>query len=338
LTHITVNNVYSSSIKQEVIRQVSQLNVTSEENQKKQALLVISNNITISEKEGTQLSNQFKSFFSGVQPSELIQKLMSRPQRTISVLLQAFTAGPLAYLDYQVIAEILKNLADASKKDNLISGTFADQLFSPILSGLKKAKFPHANSLITAIQHALTPDSAKLISKLIGVSLFQKQQAPESVDLTSFFQALFKGALEEDTEKMTEFLILLAMQSKCSLKRVFAIMTLCQLHETKNTLGIYTQKSVVSHEIMLGLVLITLNDVSPVIREHGLKLASSVSKASIAADPNAEMIHVFTNTSKPQSVQKKANNLTPMKSNSVSQLLKELLAVKTELTADRFQL
>ncbi len=91
---------------------------------------------------------------------------------------------------------------------------------------------------------------------------------------------------------------------------------------------------------MVGVVLMLLNDQDRQIRESGLLLADSVVQMQNKAtkETGIEVIEVFADTEKPQSVQKRPVKLTPMKSKSVSSLLQDLLDAKSDITLDRSQL
>lgn len=111
------------------------------------------------------------------------------------------------------------------------------------------------------------PGNAKLASKLLGVSLVQKQWKPSQVDLGLLHKKLFA-----DRQKFAELMVVCACTSGCKVKRTFA----CQVLTTMHQKGKQFQQAQLSGRIMVGVVLMLLNEPERAYREHALLLADEV--------------------------------------------------------------
>ena len=129
----------------------------------------------------------------------------------------------------------------------------------------------------------------------------------------------------------------MAVSSKSKVKQMFACQTLTSFH-TKGKLPYQVQVQL-SPKIMIGVVLMLLNDSDKHVREQAINLGEAVLSLQQKLGEKHESVDLFCDTEKPQSTQKKAVKLTPMKSKSVSSLLQELVVdAKSELVLDRGQL
>lgn len=68
----------------------------------------------------------------------------------------------------------------------------------------------------------------KLVSKLIGQCLIEKHKN-KSFDLRGLLQVLFTQIMGASQQKLAEFFIKLAIESKNEVKQVFAIISLTQI-------------------------------------------------------------------------------------------------------------
>jgi hypothetical protein len=102
---------------------------------------------------------------------------------------------------------------------------------------------------------------------------------------------------------------------------------------------------IITPELLLGLVLILLNDESTAVRKQGLALAQtyqSLSTSDLEDSPNLSglMVTPFSgNQSKPVSLAKNSkSSFTPLKASGCSKILKPLLKAGPSIIEDRNQL
>lgn len=152
--------------------------------------------------------------------------------------------------------------------------------------------FKNSGELLNAIVESSTNFSQKFVSRLIGVSLLQKQWGAQ-IDLV----ALHKKVCH-DIKNFAETIIKMAVCSKSSHKQVFAVQVLHSIHvKGKHPFQLGVQ---LSPKIMIGVILMLLNDPDRNVREHAANFAEAVHAVSMKKD--CEVVDVFSETEKPSSV------------------------------------
>jgi len=129
------------------------------------------------------------------------------------------------------------------------------------------------------------------------VAVRQKQAHSTEFNFAAVFQTIFDHALGSNKSLLADFLVKTAIESTCTLARVFATLNLAQLHQPAagSDATIMNLRFNIDQETAVGVILILLNDNNSILRKHAMTFAQVYEQAVQSATFDASLIRCFAN-------------------------------------------
>lgn len=140
--------------------------------------------------------------------------------------------------------------------------------------------------------------------------------------MPSLIHKIYTEIFGSSQQKLAEFLVQTAVESKNELKQVFAIISLEQLARNVS----------LNPQIMMILAVTLSQSSSKVVRSHAMNLVEIFSQVK---DDTKELT-IFTETPKPKSTKKALDKqeFTPLKLKPIQKLFISLLQMRDEIVSD----